>query len=120
MRHSARFAVIACAAVLWLVPSPMTAQRPAVPSPAARLPPLEATRPTFDVRTLTTDLPFVMAKIALPRIPDRTCRITDHGASGDGATLNTAAIAAAIDACAKAGGGRWPNTARRASSCGRS
>jgi polygalacturonase len=33
-------------------------------------------------------------------------RITDHGASGDGATLNTDAIAAAIAACVKAGGGR--------------
>jgi polygalacturonase len=42
----------------------------------------------------------------VPRIPDRTCRVTDHGARGDGTTLNTAAIAAAIDACSRAGGGQ--------------
>jgi len=65
-----------------------------------------ANGPALDPRSLTADLPFPMAKIALPRIPDRTCRITDHGASGDGATLNTAAIAAAIAACSSAGGGR--------------
>jgi polygalacturonase len=106
MRHTTRLAVIACVAVLWLAPSPMTAQRPSASPPAAQLPPLEATGPTLDVRTLTTDLPFPMAGIALPRIPDRTCRIADHGARGDGETLNTAAVAAAIDACAKAGGGR--------------
>ena len=61
---------------------------------------------SLDPRTLTADLPFAMAPVALPRIPARTCRITDHGARGDGATLNTEAIAAAIDACSKAGGGR--------------
>lgn len=31
--------------------------------------------------------------------------ITDFGASGDGATLNTSAIQAAVDACAENGGG---------------
>jgi polygalacturonase len=106
MRHTTRLAVIACAAGLWLAPSPMTAQRPPAPPPASQLPPLEATGPTLDVRTLTTDLPFPMAKIAVPRIPDRTCRVTDHGARGDATTLNTTAITAAIDACSKAGGGQ--------------
>jgi polygalacturonase len=62
--------------------------------------------PSLDPRTLTSDLPFPMAAVALPQIPARTCRITDHGARGDGVTLNTDAIAAAIGACAHAGGGR--------------
>ncbi|MCX6549575.1 MAG: glycosyl hydrolase family 28 protein [Acidobacteria bacterium] len=106
MRHATRFAVIACVAGLWFAPSPMTAQRSTASPPASQFPPLGPGGPTLDVRTLTRDLPFPMAKIAVPLIPDRTVRITDHGARGDGATLNTAAIAAAIDACSKAGGGQ--------------
>ena len=43
--------------------------------------------------------------IPRPNIPDKTFTITDYGAVPDGATLNTAAIAKAIDACEKAGGG---------------
>ena len=42
----------------------------------------------------------------LPAIPDRTVSIVQYGAVGDGLTLNTAAFAKAIDACAKSGGGR--------------
>src|ERR1043165_1193328 len=37
--------------------------------------------------------------------PERTFAVTDHGARGDGKTLNTSAIQAAVDACARAGGG---------------
>ena len=39
-------------------------------------------------------------------IPQRTFKITDFGAVGDGAAMNTEAFRAAIGACAKAGGGR--------------
>ena len=41
----------------------------------------------------------------LPAIPPRTFSVADFGAKGDGETTNTKAIQAAIDACAKAGGG---------------
>ncbi len=39
-------------------------------------------------------------------IPERSFRITDFGARGDGKRLNTEAFRAAIEACGKAGGGR--------------
>ncbi|WP_150275331.1 glycoside hydrolase family 28 protein [Paenibacillus tepidiphilus] len=42
----------------------------------------------------------------LPQIPGLTVNVTDYGASGDGMSLCTAAIQAAIDACAGDGGGR--------------
>ena len=51
-------------------------------------------------------LPSVLARIVPPGFPDRDFDITRYGAVGDGATLNTAAFRAAIDACANAGGGR--------------
>ncbi len=50
--------------------------------------------------------PFDMPEVQPPVFPDRTIDIRDHGAVADGKTLNTRAIAAAIDACAAAGGGR--------------
>jgi len=43
---------------------------------------------------------------ALPKIPSRLFRLTDFGAVGDGATLNTAAFQKAIAAVDAAGGGR--------------
>ena len=43
---------------------------------------------------------------ALPKIPDRSFNLTDFGAVGDGATLNTAAFTKAIAAVKAAGGGR--------------
>ena len=68
--------------------------------------PPQTARTLLDPRTLTADLPFAMPAVALPRIAARMVSIADHGARGDGATMNTAAISAAIGACAKAGGGR--------------
>ncbi|UYY60032.1 glycoside hydrolase family 28 protein [Sphingomonas sp. S2-65] len=41
-----------------------------------------------------------------PSFPARDFAITQFGARGDGTTLNTQAIARAIEACTKAGGGR--------------
>jgi polygalacturonase len=51
------------------------------------------------------DLPFAMKAPVPPTFPDRVFSIADHGAVPDGVTLNTRAFAAAIAACAKAGGG---------------
>lgn len=49
--------------------------------------------------------PFRMPQLGIPYFPDRTVDIRDHGAVGDGITLNTEAFAKAIAACADAGGG---------------
>lgn len=45
-------------------------------------------------------------EIDLPVIPDKQISILDHGAKGDGLFLNTESLQKAIDAAAKAGGGR--------------
>lgn len=50
-------------------------------------------------------LPFLLLILA-PAFAARDFVVTDHGAVGDGRTLNTAAIQAAIDAAEAAGGGR--------------
>ena len=50
--------------------------------------------------------PFRMPKLHLPTFPSRVVDIRDHGAVGDGRIDCTVAIADAINACAKAGGGR--------------
>ena len=42
---------------------------------------------------------------ALPAVPARVCSVAAHGGKADNATLNTAAIHAAIAECAAAGGG---------------
>lgn len=45
-------------------------------------------------------------EIPLPTFPEQSFSIKDYGAIGDGKTMNTAAIAKTIAACAQAGGGR--------------
>lgn len=50
-------------------------------------------------------LPFDMPDILLPSFSQNTVNIKDFGAIGDGVTLNTSAIRAAIDKCASDGGG---------------
>lgn len=55
---------------------------------------------------VTANLPFNLRRIELPLIPQRSVSITDFGAVGNGAALNTTAFAKAIEACAKSGGGR--------------
>ena len=52
------------------------------------------------------EIPFKMSKIILPDIPDKVFNIVDYGAVGDGITPNTKALANAITACFKAGGGK--------------
>ncbi|MEO3753134.1 glycoside hydrolase family 28 protein [Streptomyces sp. B6B3] len=47
----------------------------------------------------------IAARVRPPRFPDREFPITAHGAVGDGRTDCTAAIRAAIENCAAAGGG---------------
>ncbi|WP_158305461.1 glycoside hydrolase family 28 protein [Opitutus terrae] len=61
----------------------------------------------FDLRAAEVDVTAVEhVRPALPVIPERTFRLTDFGAVGDGTTLNTEAFARAIAAVAKAGGGK--------------
>lgn len=50
-------------------------------------------------------LPFPMEEIREPHFPSRTVSITAYGATGDGLTMNTAAMERAIRDCAGAGGG---------------
>lgn len=61
----------------------------------------------FTETTNANERPFPsMPEVKLPEIPERRFVITEYGAVGDGVTMNTDAIAAAIEACASAGGGK--------------
>jgi hypothetical protein len=51
------------------------------------------------------DVPSILAQIALPTIPAREFSVGEYGAVADGVTDCRAAITAAIEACAAAGGG---------------
>jgi len=53
----------------------------------------------------TAEAPFKMPTVPLPSFANKTFNITDYGAIADGKTLNTEAIAKAINACNAAGGG---------------
>jgi polygalacturonase len=60
----------------------------------------EHTKPRPDLKP-----PFEMPNLIRPVFPDRVVKLSEHGAVGDGTTLNTKAFAVAIAACADAGGG---------------
>ncbi|HEX3695002.1 MAG TPA: glycosyl hydrolase family 28-related protein [Polyangia bacterium] len=47
----------------------------------------------------------IVGAVKPPTFPNKTCALGDYGGNGDGVTDNTAAFAAAIAACSKAGGG---------------
>ncbi len=53
----------------------------------------------------TNNLPFSMPEVHVASFPDRHMSIQNFGAVPDGQTMNTKAIADAIAACAKEGGG---------------
>src|SRR5271169_4583537 len=57
------------------------------------------------VKAYTSNLPFTMPEIEVPNIPATRVAITDFGAVGNGVTMNTEAIASAIEHCATKGGG---------------
>ncbi|MEE8577762.1 MAG: glycoside hydrolase family 28 protein, partial [candidate division Zixibacteria bacterium] len=57
-------------------------------------------------KSIYGDLPFDMGVIKEPTFPDRTFDICDYGAKDGGKVKNTKAIAEAVDACHKSGGGK--------------
>jgi polygalacturonase len=84
------------ATVLLLVPLAMLRAADAKRVGAAMLPP--------EIEPIQA--PFAMRQPTRPVFPNRIVNIRDHGAVSDGKTPCTAAIARAIEACSKAGGGR--------------
>ncbi|MCA9236247.1 MAG: right-handed parallel beta-helix repeat-containing protein [Planctomycetales bacterium] len=80
---NSRFSVLACCALFAL----------AAPYPGARC----YADPATD---------FVLPEVQLPDIPAASVSIVDYGATPDGRTVNTEAIAKAIEAIAAQGGGR--------------
>jgi polygalacturonase len=65
-----------------------------------------ATGPSAAVAAAPIAIPFDMPGFKEPAFPDRTFAVTDFGARPGGTAMNTRAIAEAIAACARAGGGR--------------
>lgn len=84
--RAARTAIAALALLAALAPA-LGAQDPAGGDPWARL-------------------PEILARIVAPEFPARDFVVTKFGAKGDGKTDASSAIRKAIEACAKAGGGR--------------
>ncbi|WP_423127020.1 glycoside hydrolase family 28 protein [Gaoshiqia sp. Z1-71] len=64
-----------------------------------------ACNPELREKQSDPDLPFDMPKVETPAFRADTFNIVDYGALDNGTVLNTGAFAAAIDACAQAGGG---------------
>ncbi len=58
-----------------------------------------------DIDALTQTASFKMPQVVVPQFSDKTFSVLDYGADSTGATLSTAAIQQAIDACTAAGGG---------------
>ena len=66
---------------------------------------MTATAQVNPYRKYTEKLPFQMAEVSAPVIPDYTVNLKKFGAVGDGVTLNTKAFEKAIAALTKKGGG---------------
>ncbi len=64
------------------------------------------TNPVYEYETVTVEAPFPMEPIKVFIYPQQDFIITDYGAVEGGDADNTKAIAKAIDACNKVGGGR--------------
>ena len=64
------------------------------------------TNPESNYSTVKVDAPFPMKSIKVFKYPKQDFPITNYGAIAGGIADNTKAIALAIDACNKAGGGR--------------
>ena len=96
---------IALAALLLCATLPklsIRAQSTATSAPSGNRP----TDPIKDIAWYTHHAPFPMPEVIQPTFPDKTFRLPDFGAIGDGRTLNTTAFAKALQACSAAGGGR--------------
>ena len=67
---------------------------------------VSCTAPAPPYKTVSVDAPFPMEPIKEFVFPDRDFSIVQYGAVEGGKTMNTSAIAKAIEACSEAGGGR--------------
>ena len=63
------------------------------------------TNSTYEFSSYYDALPFKMAKVSRPSIPDREVLLSDFGGNGNGTASNTDAFAAAMDYLSSQGGG---------------